>query len=188
MLSPARPAIARWLSFGLTDSLSSSRASTFLIVGQSRTALSSASTTAECQQPNGGSGRSTRSDRWVLRNWRISFHRDYLGESDNGWRSHAPWPVVHLSSSLMSRPETSIPSAATQLSTACTRSIDPGCTIILVTHSPDVASAADYQLRIRDGLLMTESNGDSIRVERPQRGTPYGTRQTVDREIPRFAG
>ena len=47
-----------------------------------------------------------------------------------------------------------------------------GCTIILVTHSPDVASAADYQLRIRDGLLMTESNGDSIRVERPQRGEP----------------
>lgn len=58
---------------------------------------------------------------------------------------------------LADEPTGSLDSSNTQVVMNCFRQLvsDKGCTVIIVTHDPEVAKHADIQLRLKDGLLLT---------------------------------
>ncbi len=57
-----------------------------------------------------------------------------------------------------SRPATSTPRARTRSSSCCIASAQSGLTLVIVTHSQEVAKAADRQIQMRDGQVQASAS------------------------------
>ncbi len=116
--------------------------------------------------------------------------------SASGWPSPAPWPTSRRCCWLTSRPAPSTPRAARRSIELLRRLHPGGQTIILVTHDPDVADAAERVVSMRDGRIVGcrgSAVGDEMppiggRVtalepsrRAPPRGVTAGARQVVSR-------
>lgn len=80
--------------------------------------------------------------------------------SDSGWPSPGPWRPPPPEVIFADEPTGALDEHNGQIVVDLLRSLaDGGTTVLMVTHDPDIAAAADRTLVLRDGVIEGEMAG-----------------------------